>query len=102
LLISSPIGKLISLPDSKTCNIENLTIIPVASAGSIYYGYDVNIMNTAMRLVATSSDHETVSKSLDKGSEWYSDRLTIRYHNGVVFEPFPSLNSDVSDKLVKT
>lgn len=78
LLIRRPIGKLLKLPNPKECPIKNLTCISLTSEESIYSGYNVNIINTSMRMIAISpGGSESVSNSLTQGHDWY--KLNLKY-----------------------
>lgn len=81
LLIRRPVGKLMRLPDPETCPVKNLQCIPMAKLESVYRGYDVNIVNTSMRMVATTASSPTgteeILQSLTLGSDWYNANLVF-------------------------
>ena len=76
LLIRRPIGKLTHLPDPKECPIQNLTCIPLAQENTVYTGYNSNVINSSMRMIAVSSDGSNpVLEKLKQGHEWYRKNL---------------------------
>ena len=77
LLIRRPIGKLIHLPDPKECPIANLKCIKMATENTTYSGYDVNIINTSMRMICLDTGKCPVLETLAKGSDWY--RKNVQY-----------------------
>jgi hypothetical protein len=54
LMIPRQIGKLHSLPDPESVNLP-IKYIPLAKPGTEYFGFDVNVLNTAARFVASNS-----------------------------------------------
>ncbi|KAI8906736.1 ATP-grasp domain-containing protein [Gorgonomyces haynaldii] len=78
LLIRRPLGRLIKLPKPQECPISNLKVIPIAKENSVYHGFDVNVRNTSMRMIAVSqAGTNQVLESLTLGSQWY--RQNVHY-----------------------
>ena len=76
LLIRRPLGRLLKLPDPKECPVENLTCIRMTQENTIYTGYDSNMINMSMRMVAVSNaGSDVIMEKLQQGSEWYKKNV---------------------------
>ena len=64
LMVPKQIGKLLSLPDPNQLTIPHLQVKIMAKIGTLYRGFDVNTMNTAVRFVAFTGNHEVPTFSL--------------------------------------
>ena len=63
-MIPLQIGKLLEIPKETDCNIPDCVYKPLGKAGTMYKGFDVNVLNTAARFMMVYGKSETPSISL--------------------------------------
>lgn len=107
LIIPHRVGVLRYLPNaSERVPFNGVKYCPVGKIGTVYRGFDINVMNTAARLVA--EQHVTqnseprvvngsyVKETLDKALQWFSERAI---YDDIVAEA-STLNKDASEAMI--
>ncbi|KAJ3075598.1 hypothetical protein HDU98_007580 [Podochytrium sp. JEL0797] len=80
LMVPLKVGTLVQIPDGNACPVEGVRVIQVAKVGTTYAGFDINVMNTCVRLVAVAKDGEGVTEGmmvarLNDAHKWYNANL---------------------------
>ncbi|KAI8608296.1 ATP-grasp domain-containing protein [Chytriomyces sp. MP71] len=73
-------GILVRVPEVAECPIPNVQIVQIAKTGTVYQGFNINTMNTCVRLVAVSQEQESVTEQdmeqrLRRAEEWYQSQV---------------------------
>ena len=81
LIIPLKRGKLISIPSESECAIRNCIYKPFGKVGTIYKGFDVNVLNTAARFMFFNDPYEipTISSmetKLSMAQTWFSKHVS--------------------------
>ncbi|KAJ3211391.1 hypothetical protein HDU82_005955 [Entophlyctis luteolus] len=77
LMVPLKIGKLVSVPDAKECPVRGVQVVQIAKPGTTYSGFNIAVMNTCVRLIATVEDSENTTETdleekLKAAHNWYN------------------------------